>query len=172
MTTIDMKSEDRADPPTTGDERTLMTGFLDRQRDTFAWKCAALSDEELAARPIEPSGLSLLGMMRHLTEVERGWFSMFVEGERPEPIYYTIERPDDDFDALDSHPAAFVYETWLDTCARSREITAAHALDDEGRGRTRGYALRWVLAHMIEEYARHIGHADLIRERLDGSVGE
>jgi uncharacterized damage-inducible protein DinB len=172
MTTIAMKPEDRTDPPTTGDERTLLTGFLDRQRDTMAWKCSGLSDDQLAQRPVDPSGLSLLGMLRHLTEVERGWFSIFGGGELPKPIYYTDERPDDDFDALESHSVGDVYETWLAACAQARETTAAYALDDEGHGRTRAYALRWVLLHLIEEYARHLGHADLIRERIDGAVGE
>jgi uncharacterized damage-inducible protein DinB len=170
--TIIMDSQSRSEPPTVGDERTLLTGFLDWQRDTLAWKCAELTDEQLKLRAVEPSGLSLLGLIRHLTEVERGWFVRTIAGEEFTPLYYFEERPDDEFDALDTHSPTQVYESWQVACDRSREITAAHELDFEGSRPHRNYSLRWVLIHMIEEYARHNGHADLLRERIDGTTGE
>jgi len=170
--TIIMDSQSRTDPPTVADERTLLTGFLDLQRDTLAWKCSGLTDEQLKQRSVEPSSLSLLGLLRHLTEVERGWFVKTIAGEEAPPTYYTEENPDGDFDDLDTHSPTEVYEAWQAACARSREITAARELDFEGSRPHRNYSLRWVLLHMIEEYARHNGHADLLRERIDGATGE
>ena len=170
--TIIMDSQSRTDPPTVADERTLLTGFLDYHRDTLAWKCSGLSDEQLKQRSVEPSSLSLLGLLRHLTEVERGWFVETIAGEEAAPMYYTEENQDGDFDDLDTHSPTEVYEAWQAACARSREITAARELDFEGSRPHRNYSLRWVLIHMIEEYARHNGHADLLRERIDGATGE
>lgn len=170
--TIIMDSQTRIDPPTVADERTQLTAFLDYQRDTLAWKCSGLSDDQLKLRSVEPSSLSLLGLLRHLTEVERGWFVETINGEQAPPTYYSEENQDGDFDDLDSHSPTEVYETWQSACARSREITAAHELDFEGSRPHRNYSLRWVLIHMIEEYARHNGHADLLRERIDGATGE
>lgn len=170
--TITMDSTDRIDPPTVADERTLLTGFLDHQRDTLAWKCSGLTDEQLALRAVEPSGISLLGLLRHLTEVERGWFDHVIGGEELTRTYYSEDNPDGDFNDLGTHSPAEVYETWRAACARSREIAAAHELDFEGSRPHRKYALRWVLIHMIEEYARHNGHADFLRERIDGATGE
>jgi uncharacterized damage-inducible protein DinB len=170
--TIIMDSQTRTESPTVADERTLLTGFLDYQRDTLAWKCSGLTDEQLKLRSVEPSSLSLLGLLRHLTEVERGWFDKTIAGEEAPPLYYTEENPDGDFDDLDTHSATEVYEVWQAACARSREITAARDLDFEGSRPHRDYSLRWVLIHMIEEYARHNGHADLLRERIDGATGE
>jgi len=170
--TIIMDSQSRTDPPTVADERTLLTGFLDYHRDTLAWKCSGLSDEQLKQRSVEPSSLSLLGLLRHLTEVERGWFVKTIAGEEAPPMYYTEDNQDGDFDDLDTHAPTEVYEAWQAACARSREITAARELDFEGSRPHRNYSLRWVLIHMIEEYARHNGHADLLRERIDGATGE
>ena len=170
--TISMEPENRTEPPTVGDERTLLTTFLDLQRDTLAWKCSGLTDEQLKLRSVEPSSMSLLGLLRHMTVVERGWFNRTIARETVEPIYFTRDNPAMQWDDLDSHPVAEVYETWQATCARSREITAAHDLDFEGSRRDEKFALRWVLIHMIEEYARHNGHADLMRERIDGATGE
>jgi len=170
---IEMDPDRRTMPPTVGDERTLLTTFLDFHRDTLTWKCSGLTDEQLAQRSIEPSGMSLLGLLRHLTEVERGWFVATIAGEEVTPTYYSKENQDGDFDDLDTHPVAEVFETWQAACARSREITAARPLDFEGSRRGETFSLRWVLIHLIEEYARHNGHADLLRERIDGgALGE
>jgi uncharacterized damage-inducible protein DinB len=170
--TIEMDPDERTQTPTVGDERILLTSFLDFQRDTLAWKCSGLADEQLALRAAEPSSMSLLGLLRHLTEVERGWFSNTIAGEQVAPTYYSKENRDGDFDSLDTHPVAEVYETWRATCARSREITASHQLDFEGTRHEETFSLRWVLIHLIEEYSRHNGHADLLRERIDGAIGE
>jgi uncharacterized damage-inducible protein DinB len=170
--TIIMDSQSRIEPPTVGDERTLLAGFLDYHRDTLAWKCSGLTDEQLALRTVEPSSLSLLGLVRHLTEVERGWFVLTIAGQEAPPLYYSEDNRDGDFNDLDTHSPTEVYEAWQAACARSREITAAHELDFAGSRRGEDFSLRWVLIHMIEEYARHNGHADFLRERIDGATGE
>jgi uncharacterized damage-inducible protein DinB len=171
--TIIMDANSRTATPGTVDERATLTSFLDFQRDTLAWKCSGLTDEQLALRAVEPSGISLLGLLRHMTGVERSWFERVIAGEKTEPAYYSEEKPNDDFDALETHSVAEVYADWQSACARSREITAARPLEFGGSTQSGEIcSLRWVLAHMIEEYARHNGHADLIRERIDGSVGE
>ena len=148
----------------------MLQAFLDWQRATLLYKCAGLTGEQLARRAIPPSELSLLGLVRHMTKVERAWFRIRFRGE-PLPRLY------DDEDAAFEHAgpdraeadfAAFTEESDL-----ARKAVARASLDDEftaGRGRT--LSLRWVCTHMIEEYARHNGHADLIRERIDGAVGE
>ncbi|MGH6657642.1 MAG: DinB family protein [Actinocrinis sp.] len=169
---ITATAQDRVDSPLVGGERAMLTAFLDWQRATLAWKCSGLTAGRLALRSVEPSGMSLLGLLRHLTEVERGWFARTIGEQEVTPIFYSPERRDDDFDDLGSHPADEVYQTWLAACEDSRRIVADHDLDYEGHGRTRAYSLRWVLLHMIEEYARHNGHAVLLRERIDGTVGE
>ena len=158
--------------PYTGTERELLDAFLEFHRATLLWKCAELTDDQLRERAVPPSRLSLLGLVRHLTEVERGWFHNFL-GEEAAPLYYSKEAPDDDFDALDSVPPAEVLARYRAELDRIRREIAAIALDTEHtdrRGRT--FSLRWVYIHMIEEYARHNGHADLIRERIDGVTGE
>ena len=168
-----MDSASRTDVPAIGDERTLLTAFLDYQRDTLEWKCSELSDAQLRARVVEPSGLSLLGLVRHMTEVERGWFQECVGGERLEPRFVFGPDWNATFDDLDSHGSAEVFDMWRAACEQSRRIAAALPLEHEGiAGRSREpVSLRWVLIHMVEEYARHNGHADLIRERIDGAVG-
>ena len=171
--TITMDAQSRHEPPGVADERTLLTGFLDYHRDTLAWKCSGLSEEQLKLRSAEPSSMSLLGMLRHLTEVERGWFNRGIAGEDTPPLYYDDEDQDGDWNRLDAHSVTEVFEAWQAACARSREITAAHELDFEASRGDFTFSLRWVLLHMIEEYARHNGHADLIRERIDGvAIGE
>ena len=171
--TITMSEDQRTETPTVGDERAMLTAFLDFHRDTLAWKCSGLTDEQLALRSTEPSSMSLLGLLRHLTEVERGWFVATIAGEEVTPTYYSADKYDGEFDDLDTHSVAEVFETWQAACARSREIAAARSLDFEGSRRDEKFSLRWVLIHMIEEYARHNGHADLLRERIDGgAIGE
>ena len=162
----------RPQPPTTGTERELLDAFLDFHRATLLWKCAGLTDSQLRERPVPPSGLAMLGLVRHLTEVERGWFFDYL-GEDAAPVYFSKEAPDDDFDALDSAPPADVIARYQDELDRIRRDIAPIPLEAEHtdrRGRT--HSLRWVYLHMIEEYARHNGHADLIREAIDGATGE
>jgi uncharacterized damage-inducible protein DinB len=161
----------RREPPHLGGEREVLEGFLDWHRDTLLNKCAGLDDAQLKRRPCEPSTLSLLGLVRHLTDAESGWFSDFVG--RYEPRYRDPGQRDAPFDDLDSAPVAEVFAAYRAECDRSRAAVAGIGLDEsytDERGRT--FSLRWVYVHMIEEYARHNGHADLIRQRLDGATGE
>jgi len=158
--------------PRVADERTTLVSFLDWQRATLARKCEGLSVEQLRIRAAAPSKLSLLGLVRHLTEVERGWFRRTLMGEEVPDLYSSEADPDADFDDIDGADLDATMAAWRAECGRSREIVAARGLDDTGRQRTgREVSLRWILVHLIEEYSRHNGHADLIRERIDGAVG-
>jgi uncharacterized damage-inducible protein DinB len=159
--------------PLVGDEREILTGYLDWQRQTFELKCQGLPPERLSERQIPPSTLTLHGLLRHLSGVERWWFRIQYAGEEVPMLYYTDEDPDQDFDALDGEVAE-AFETWHTECDRSRQIVAeAPSLETTGTHLTTGnpVSLRRILVHMIGEYARHNGHADLIRERTDGTTG-
>jgi uncharacterized damage-inducible protein DinB len=166
----------RADPPLAGTERETLSTFLDFQRGTLAGKCAGLSDDQLRLRAVEPSSMSLLGLVRHLADVERGWFRQVFTAEDVPDIYQTAGDRDADFNDVDDANVAEAFASWTAECDRARQITAAAASFDDlaARPTRRGEtpSLRWILTHMIEEYARHNGHADLLRERIDGAVGE
>jgi uncharacterized damage-inducible protein DinB len=165
------ETDTRAEPPLVASEREMLGGWLDFHRATLVHKCAGLTEEQLKTRSCEPSTLTLLGLLRHMTEVEHGWFADF-DGRRRSPIYYTEDRPDDDFDALDSASVDDVFAEFRAECDRARSTYAEHDIDDTFTSRRgREYSMRWVVTHMIEEYARHNGHADLLRERIDGAVG-
>ena len=165
---------DRVETPGVADERTMLTSFLDYFRATLAQKCDGLSAEQLAQRNVEPSPLSLLGLVRHMAEVERNW-ARRLDGEETTGRYYGKDDPDGDFTNVAADPAqvtdAFAY--WQDEIAHAREVYNAHSLDDTFVGHSgRVISLRWILVHLIEEYARHNGHADIVRERIDGLRGE
>ncbi|MEV4805449.1 DinB family protein [Nonomuraea sp. NPDC049421] len=164
----------RFDPPATGDERRMLTDFLRAQRSTLEMKCSGL-DTELSRRSVEPSTLSLLGLVRHLADVERRWFRRVLAGHDAPPLFSSATRPDGDFDgaAPDRRVVAEAWEAWRSEVAFADAFTAdAPDLNLEGHDEWRGrVSLRWVLIHMIEEYARHNGHADLLRERIDGTIG-
>lgn len=166
----------RIDPPPEGDERATLTGFLDYQRATLEWKCAGLTPQQLVTRATPPSTMSLLGLLRHLTEVERGWFDQVATGERRPPLYYSTENPDGDFDDVVADPAAIAaaLAAWHTAVGESRAVTARTDLGATFHSKRwdEDFSLRWVLTHMIEEYARHNGHADLLREAIDGTTGE
>ena len=168
----------RIEPVTDGlDERESLIAWLDYHRATLLWKCEGLTDDQLKLRSVPPSTLSLLGLLRHMCEVERSWFRIRFAGEDVSHDYYTDARQDDDFDDLDSAPVAEVLARFDDECERARVIVAkAGSLEDTGPGGYirdgRPFSLRWILTHMIEEYARHNGHADLLREAIDGSTGD
>ena len=171
-----MTEPDRVGPPLTADERSTLVGFLDYQRATFEWKCSGLTPEQLADRAVPPSPLSLLGLLRHLAEVERAWFSQVETGVRPPWLYCTDAEPDGDFDGAVADPAvvAEAYDTWRAAVARARAVIDRTELDATFHNQRWDItiSLRWLLSHMIEEYARHNGHADLLRERIDGATGE
>lgn len=165
-----MPAPQRPEPSLTGDERELLTGFLDWHRATLAWKCAGLSTEQLAARPISTTTLSLLGLVRHLAEVERGWFARLT-GIAAEPLY---GPGDADFDGAVADPAVAreAFRNWQDEAQHARDVVARTGLDDTFDHRGETWSLRALLLHLIEEYARHNDHADLLREAIDGSTGE
>lgn len=160
--------------PATGDERTLLVDFLALQRTTLKLKCTGL-DAELAQRAVPPSTLSLLGLLRHLTDVERRWFRQVLAAQDAPALFSSPTDPDGDFTGAVPAPAvvATAWEAWHAEVAFAETFVAeAPHLDIEGYDDWRGtVSLRWVLVHMIEEYARHNGHADLLRERIDGAIG-
>jgi uncharacterized damage-inducible protein DinB len=163
----------RTHTPRTPDERGALENWLDYHRDTLLFKCAGLTAEQLKLRSAEPSTLSLLGLVRHMSEVERWWFRRGFAGEDVGSIYWTDASPDGDFDDLDTADAQADFATLAAEIEAARKATEGRSLDDTFRG-PRGIEvnLRWVYVHMIEEYARHNGHADLIRERIDGETGD
>ncbi|WP_245885222.1 DinB family protein [Kineococcus rhizosphaerae] len=163
----------RAEAPYVADERATLAGFLDYHRTTFAQKVAGLSTEQLRRRSVEPSSMSLLGMVRHLADVERGWWQAGVAGEDVAPRYYDDTNPDGDFDDVDDADPAVDLAELATQQDLARAVLAAHSLDDTFEHRRQGTtSVRWVLVHLVEEYARHNGHADLLRERIDGATGE
>lgn len=173
-----MTEQWRYEPVHHGDERDTLTGFLDYQRGTLEWKCAGLTAEQLRRREIPPSEISLLGLVRHMAGVERGWFRRVADGEKVSDPWTTPEEAaageDHDFAVAEADPDE-AFAVWRAEIARAREIVAAApSMDVTGTHPRRGetFSLRWILVHMIEEYARHNGHADLIRERIDGETGE
>lgn len=164
----------RINPPLIAGERPMLEAWLEYHRATLAMKCEGLSAEQLRQRAAPPSTISLLGLVRHMTEVERIWFRVILTGEDAPPLYYSDADPDGDFDNVDDVDPEAAFTTWSRECDRAREALAAvPSLDALGAGKRRGQAvsLRWILVHMIEEYARHNGHADFLRERIDGSTG-
>ncbi|MET9881581.1 DinB family protein [Streptomyces sp. NPDC006430] len=166
----------RTEPSTTANEREMLEGWLDYHRATLVWKCEGLQDEELRRRPLAPSELSLLGLVRHMAEVERYWFREIMLGEDLPELYCTQEDPDGDFHIGDTDTWAEAEQTWQTEVEGARQAAAGRSLDmlskPESHRRGETFSLRWVYTHMIEEYARHNGHADLLREQIDGSTGD
>jgi uncharacterized damage-inducible protein DinB len=152
----------------------MLDQWLDFHRATLLQKCAGLDDEQLRTASCPPSNLTLLGLVRHLTDVERGWFLRGVGGQSESevpPLYYSDEDPEADFEDLGSASAASVFETYDKAVADARAVAAGAELD-QTFGSATPHSVRWVYVHMIEEYARHNGHADLIREAIDGARGD
>jgi len=168
-----MSTPEPPDPPLIAPEREMLTAWLNCHREVLARKCAGLTAAQLRERSAPPSALSLLGLVRHMAEVERAWFRRVLAGEDAPPIYYSEDRPDDDFNDLESASPDEVFATWRRECDLSRDAAGrAESLDVTGSRRGKDFSLRWIMVHMIEEYARHNGHADLLRERIDGMVGD
>lgn len=175
MTWTAPPAQPRVVVPTVGDERLLLVSHLDSLRQTVLNKCAGLTAEQLRQRSVAPSGLTLLGLVRHLTEVERNWFRQRFAGRDDVPdIYYTAEAPDTDFDALDTADPAADFAAYVRELDAVRATVADRSLDETYLDPVRGteISLRWIFVHLIEEYGRHAGHADLIRERIDGRTGD
>ncbi len=164
----------RSPLPLVGDEREMLTAFLDWHRETFVLKCSGVPQERLSDTGVPPSALSLHGILRHLSGVERWWFRVQFAGEDVPLLYYSDDDPDQDFEDLDGDVEEAL-AVWRAECERSRAIVAAaRSLDETGVHRATGQpvSLRRVLVGMIAEYARHNGHADLLRERIDGATGQ
>lgn len=151
----------------------MLEGWLDWHRQTLLTKCADLTAEQLKQRAVEPSTLSLLGLLRHMAEVERGWFRIHAAAEAVPSLYCSDTNKDGDFDDVPTANAEADYATYLAEIEASRKATATLPLDHEfATERRTAISIRWVYLHMIEEYARHNGHADLLRERIDGKTGD
>jgi uncharacterized damage-inducible protein DinB len=178
MTRLD--EQGRPEPPLAADETGTILGFLEYQRATLAWKCAGLDAAGLSAT-VAASPMTLGGLLKHLAYVEDYWFSRRLNGRDPEPPWDTVDWQDPVWDgcsAADDSPEQ-LHALWQDAVARSRSLVA-EALADGALERPARQAwpdgtspsLRWIVVHMIEEYARHNGHADLLRESVDGLTGE
>ncbi len=165
-------SIERVEPPHHADERGTLTSFLDFHRATLALKCEGITADQLRERAVPPSDLSLLGIVRHMAEVERNWFRPVLGGEPLSLIFTTGMDWDAAFRDVAGAGVAEAFAAWHAECDHARTLTAAApSLEVDGERWGERFSLRWVLTHMIEEYARHNGHADLIRQRLDGSTG-
>jgi uncharacterized damage-inducible protein DinB len=159
---------DRPDEASVGDDRTLLITRLDRARGTLLHKCAGLTAAQLAERSVPPSDLSLLGLLRHLTDVERIWFRTRFAGEPVDWAY----GPPVSIAKADAATAEADYASLVAEQDACRQAVADRALDDiYTSDRWGDLSLRWMFGHVIEEYARHNGHADLLRERIDGVTG-
>jgi uncharacterized damage-inducible protein DinB len=166
----------RRGPAPNADERTMLEGWLEYHRQTLAWKCEGLTDAQLRTPSAPPSDLSLMGLVRHMAEVERSWFRKVLVGDDAGPIHHSAEDRDGEFRLTEEDTWKEAYATWQAEIDIARRNAAGFALDDLSRGRSRfteePFSLRWIYTHMIEEYARHNGHADLLRERVDGVTGD
>lgn len=163
----------RERPSGTADERTLLVGWLDLQRSVVQWKCEGLSESD-AHRAVLPSSpqMTMAGLVSHLRWTEHCWFEvLFLDrGESENPQFAT--HPEDADMRVDGAPLAQLLSEYERQCAISNEIVAAHPLEATGAHRlSAGLSLRWMLMHMLEETARHAGHADAVRELLDGTTG-
>ncbi|MGA7835646.1 MAG: DinB family protein [Acidimicrobiales bacterium] len=164
---------DRPPVPHSGAERPQLDAWLDFYRATLLTKCSGLRVAELKTRPVASSSLSLLGMVRHMTFVEQVWFETTFAGLETSDYYKTESDRDADFNDLDSDAVETVFDLYQRVVAVSKELVAGHSLDEHAKKPRRGrdVDLRWIYVHLIEEYARHCGHADLIREMIDGETG-
>ena len=177
----DVDEHGRPEPPLAADETATLLGFLDYQRATLAWKCSGLDAAGLGAT-IGPSTMTLGGLLKHLAYVEDAWFSRWLHGRDRQPPWDTVDwkaDPDWDWHSAAQDSPEQLLSLWQAAVDRSRSLVA-DALAEGGLDRLArrtwpdgsAPSLRWILCHMIEEYARHNGHADLLRESVDGLVGE
>lgn len=164
----------RADPPLEGDERTMLVGWLDFHRERLAMKTEGLTAEQLATRPLASSAISLLGLVRHLTEIERTYFRRVYAGEDVPALPFGEdpfgETPGSDVDVTAAGLTEATLGAWRSEVDEARRIIAnVRSLDERGES---GLPLRFWLVKTLNEYARHNGHADIVRELIDGTVGE
>ena len=163
----------RQDTPYVADERQMLEAWLDFHRQTLLGKCSGLTVGQLRQRAAPPSTLSLLGLVRHMAEVERGWFRRRIAGQKVGFLYSSEADPDGEFDHVDAADADGDFATYRREVGLARQAAAGWDLDETffHSHRNAQISVRWVYLHMIEEYARHNGHADLLRERIDGATG-
>lgn len=168
--------DDRANqtnPPFLAGDRESLDSWLDFHRATLLSKCAGLSDAHMRMRSVPPSSLSLLGLLRHMTEVERVWFRLVLTGADLPLLYDRDDNADAVFDDIDSADVAASMAAFREEVQVCRQVAAEHPdLEVIAKRHRHGeeVSLRWIYVHMIEEYARHNGHADLIRECIDGAT--
>ena len=154
-----------------------MTAYLDYHRATLQMKLEGVSDEDLR-KAMVPSGTSLLGMMKHLAYVERWWFQQIFAGRDDLEYPWTDDDPDADFRIEPDETTQQIFDLYNAECEVNRQIVAPAQLEEMAKGKKKpndprpGFSLRWILVHMIEETARHNGHADILREQIDGATGE
>jgi len=174
MTTWTAPSPNRESEPFTGPERQMLQGWLDWHRQTLLTKCAGLTAEQLKTASAEPSNLTLLGLVRHMTEVERSWFRVRAAGQTlADDLYDSEDNIDGDFDDVAEADAEANLAAFRAELPEADKAVADLPLEHEFiTSRGNSISLRWVYIHMIEEYARHNGHADLLRERIDGATGD
>jgi uncharacterized damage-inducible protein DinB len=156
-------------------ERETLLDYLRHYRLTLEMKCEGLDAEQMARRSVPPSTMSLLGLVRHLAHVEHSWFRRVMEGQDIPRLYWSEDDRDLDFNGAEPDPAVVedAWATWRREVAHAEEyVERAPSLDIEGKHSDGPIPLRDVLVHMIEEYARHAGHADLLRECIDGRTGQ
>jgi uncharacterized damage-inducible protein DinB len=167
---------ERAEPDWLAGEKRALDEWVDFHRATLLMKCEGLTSQQLKTRAAEPSRLTLLGLVRHMSEVERGWFRRTAAREGVEFHYPNDEDPEADLNDLDAADAAADIAHFIAECQRCREATADLLLDEvvpsRGHHPERARNIRWIYLHLIEEYTRHNGHADIVRERLDGTTGD
>ncbi|WP_245632983.1 DinB family protein [Luteipulveratus mongoliensis] len=165
---------ERPMPPLNADERRTLESWLDFHRTTLVMKVDGLDDVQAATLSVPPSGFTLTGLIQHLAEVERNWFRRVLAGEGVPPIFdpeADPDGPDGGFDVAEDQTVSGALATWEAEVAAARAVCAARELTDTGVFMGQSVSLRWIYVHLIEEYARHNGHADLLRERIDGMTG-
>jgi uncharacterized damage-inducible protein DinB len=168
----DIDDPRRHEPAFTLGERAMLEGWLEYHRITLLLKCEGVDDAGRKSRPVPTSKLSLHGLLRHMAEVERSWFRRtLIRDPHAPPLWYDPTIEDSELLPLDRADWESDLAAWKAECDASRAAADAFALDDVGLRHGKPCSLRWIYLHMIEEYARHNGHADLIRELVDGSVG-
>jgi len=172
---VDPEDDPRETDAVVTGERAVVIDYLDRYRTTLEMKCEGLDAEQLARRSVPPSTLSLLGLVRHLARVEHSWFRRVIEGQGDlARLYRTEEDPDLDFNGAvaSDEVVADAWESWRREVAHAREVLAGREMDEVVEVHGRPTEVRDIVVHMVEEYARHLGHADLLRECIDGRTGQ
>jgi len=171
-----MTTTERVEPPYEADERTMLVSWLEYHRETLLMKCSGLTAPQLKEHAVPPSGLSLLGLVRHMADVERWWFRVHATNQEMTFRFFTEDNLDADFEELDSAEAPAVLAAFWEEVGLARDavrdLDLDHVVPSHGDHPDRVRDLRWIYVHMIEEYARHNGHADLLRERIDGVTGD